>query len=245
MKQSPFPDTSSHGLHVAIVMDEDHHKGRAWSIRQYWDHPRGSDFVSRLVETATSLGIETLTLCSFSSDRWESSAADIGPSMKRFLDNLYTGLTAPPDNDTYIQVIGRRDRFPAQVTDRIEELQNTGKSTHSLTLRLAFDCSSRQMLIEALRHAAKSIPLEKSGDPDLGSFLGEVMGTGQCSPDVDLMIRTGGDHWLGDCLLWESAYAELFFTPKKWLDFTGKDLAEAVREFHSRERRFGNIVLAS
>ena len=245
MKQSTFPDANSRGLHVAIVMDEDHHKGRAWSIRQYWSHPRGSAFVSRLIETASSLGIETLTLCSFSSDRWESSTADVGPLMMRFLDNLYTGPTAPPDSDTCIQVIGRRDRFPAQVNDRIKEFQNAGKSTHGLTLRLAFDCSSRQMLIEALRHAAASIPLEKSGHPDLGGFLGEVMGTGQCSPDVDLMIRTGGDHWLGDCLLWESAYAELFFTPKKWLDFTGKDLAEAVREFHGRERRFGNTVLAS
>ena len=71
------------------------------------------------------------------------------------------------------------------------------------------------------------------------------MGTGPSSPDVDLMIRASGGHWLGDSLLWESAYAELFFTAKKWPEFTGKDLAEAIQEFHRRDRRFGNTVLAS
>jgi undecaprenyl diphosphate synthase len=192
-----------------------------------------------------SLGIDTLTLCSLSSNNWESSATDIGSSMKRFLDNLHAELAAPPDSDICIQVIGRLDRFPPQILDRIEKLQDVGKGTHGLTLRLAFDYSSRQMLIEALRHATVNIPLDKSGHHGLASFLGQAMNTGQSSPDVDLMIRTGGEHWLGDSLLWESAYAELFFTPTKWPNFTDKDLAEAIREFHSRERRFGNIVLAS
>ena len=247
MKQSAFPHTSSRGLHVAIVTDDDHHKAQPWGLRQYWGHPRGSSFVLSLVETAMSFGIDTLTLCSLSSDNWECSATgtDIAPSMKRFLDNLHAELAAPPDSDICIQVIGRRDRFPPQVLDRIEKLQDVGKGTHGLTLRLAFDYSGRQMLIEALRHAAVNIPLDKSGHPTLGSFLGQAMNTGQSSPDVDLMIRTGGEYWLGDSLLWESAYAELFFTPKKWPDFTDKDLAEAIREFHGRERRFGNIVLAS
>ena len=245
MKQSPFPDETPQGLHVAIVMDEDYPEDRTWGLRQYWDDRHGPAFVSRVAEAATNLGIETLTLCSFPLGHWESSREDIGLSMERFLDNLCTELTPRADSNTRVRVIGRQDRLSPRVIDKIEALQYASKSKHSLTLCLAFDYSSREMLIEAVRHATIHTPPEKLACPDLGRSLGAVMGTGPSSPDVDLLIRTSGGHWLGDSLLWESAYAELFFTAKKWPEFTGKDLAEAIQEFHGRDRRFGNTVLAS
>lgn len=124
------------------------------------------------------------------------------------------------DGDVRLSVIGRRDRLPADLLDAIEAAESRTRGCRGLHLRLAIDYSSREAILRASR-----------GTRDQ---LEEVLGT-----PVDLLIRTGGEQRLSDFLLWECAYAELFFTRRMWPEFDGKDLGEAIREFRRRDRRFG------
>jgi undecaprenyl diphosphate synthase len=136
------------------------------------------------------------------------------------------------ENGVRVSVIGRRDRLPPMVLPAIEAAESATRAGKKLHLRLAVDYSSR----DAILNAAKSLKSRATRE-DLSKALG--------GPDVDLLIRTGGEQRLSDFLLWEAAYAELVFTPVMWPDFKASDLAAAVAEFHSRERRFGAVPQAA
>jgi undecaprenyl diphosphate synthase len=142
-----------------------------------------------------------------------------------------------------LRVVGRRDRLAPGIIDAIEWAEQETRGGERLHLRLAVDYSSRYALVEALKRAATLQGLA-ADRPDLAAELGRAMHAEGPSPDVDLLIRTGGEQRLSDFLLWECAYAELLFTPKMWPDFEGEDLAAAMRDFASRERRFGNVQMA-
>jgi undecaprenyl diphosphate synthase len=158
----------------------------------------------------------------------------------RYLRNETAALAR---NDVSLRVVGRRDRLAPEIVAAIERAEADTAAGGTLTLRLAVDYSSRQMLLEALRTAARA-PWPELGRPDVASLLGDAMHAQGPSPDVDLLIRTGGEQRLSDFLLWECAYAELLFTPIMWPDYTGQDLAAALRDFHARDRRFGNVKRA-
>jgi undecaprenyl diphosphate synthase len=142
-----------------------------------------------------------------------------------------------------LRVVGRRDRLAPHLVRAIERAEAETASGRRLTLRLAVDYSSRQMLLEALRGAAHHAGGDLSR-PDVATLLGRAMHAEGPSPDVDLLIRTGGERRLSDFLLWECAYAELLFTPVMWPDYDGAQLAAALRDFHARDRRFGNVARA-
>src|SRR5437588_4717964 len=125
------------------------------------------------------------------------------------------------DNGVRIEAIGRRDRLPGSLVDSLEESESRTAHCTRLRLRIALDYSSRGAIVDAVRHLRGPVSEER---------LAQAMG-----PDVDLLIRTSGEQRLSDFLLWESAYAELIFTPRKWPEFSKEDLAAAVAEFHRRE----------
>jgi undecaprenyl diphosphate synthase len=129
------------------------------------------------------------------------------------------------ENGVRLRVIGRRDRIPPGLRDAIVIAERNTACGRTLDLRLAVDYSSREAIIQA---AARADPTREAFSAALG-------------PEVDLLIRTGGEQRLSDFLLWECAYAEFAFTHKMWPEFTGEDLACAVEEFHSRDRRFGGV----
>jgi undecaprenyl diphosphate synthase len=220
---------------VAVIMDGN---GR-WAVRRGLPrsagHHAGVDAIRRVVEAAPPLGIGTLSLFAFSSDNWARPAEEVQILMAlfgRFLRDEAGPLRA---NEVRLSVIGRRDRLPPEVVSAIaaaEELTARGTRLH---LRVAIDYSSRDAILEAAR-------LGRRDDATRERFairLGEIHGAP--APDVDLLIRTGGEQRLSDFLLWESAYAELFFTARMWPDFHGDDLAAAVAEFRGRDRRFGAL----
>jgi len=231
--------STSASIHVAVIMDGN---GR-WAVRRGLPrsagHHAGVDAIRRVVEAAPQLGIGTLSLFAFSSDNWARPAEEVQILMAlfgRFLRDEAGPLRA---NEVRLSVIGRRDRLPPEVVSAIAAAEALTARGTRLHLRVAIDYSSRDAILEAAR-------LGRRDDATRERFairLGEIHGAP--APDVDLLIRTGGEQRLSDFLLWESAYAELFFTARMWPDFHGDDLAAAVAEFRGRDRRFGALPEAA
>jgi undecaprenyl diphosphate synthase len=230
-------------MHVAIIMDGNGRWAQARGRPREWGHRRGAEAVRRVVEAAPDLGIGTLTLYAFSSDNWKRPASEVALLMKLFQRYLRREPTELAENGVRLRVVGRRDRLAPEVVKAIEHAEAVTAAGRRMTLRLAVDYSSRQALLEAVRLAAQ-IGASDVQHPGIAELLGRAMHAEGPSPDVDLLIRSGGEKRLSDFLLWECAYAELHFTPTMWPDFTHEDLAAALREFAGRERRFGSVALA-
>jgi len=233
--QSTFTSLTP-GIHVAIIMDANGRWAAARGLPRWAGHRAGADAVRRVVEAAPGLGIGTLSLFAFSSDNWKRPADEVRVLMELFVEFLHGEARALADNGVRLSVIGRRERLPANVVTAISAAEaQTARGTR-LSLRVAIDYSSRDAILHAARRLA---PIDTATRESFGGQLAEAQGG--WAPDVDLMIRTGGEQRLSDFLLWESAYAELFFTARMWPDFDAGDLAAAVAEFSRRERRFGAI----
>ena len=225
---SSVSHSSSGGLHAAIIMDGN---GR-WALRRglprIAGHRAGAEALRRTVEAAVKHGVGTLTVYAFSSDNWNRPKEEVGALMKLFLAWLRSEVRRCIDNGVRVTVIGRRDRLPRLMLPAIEECESRTAHGARLHLRLAVDYSARDQLLAAAR-----CPGATANRDALSCALG--------SPDVDLLIRTGGEQRLSDFLLWECAYAELYFTPRLWPDFGPEDLSQALAEFHTRDRRFGGL----
>ncbi|HSG07284.1 MAG TPA: di-trans,poly-cis-decaprenylcistransferase [Longimicrobiales bacterium] len=231
-----------HRFHVAIIMDGNGRWAQARGRSREWGHREGAKAIRRVVEASPDLGIRVLTLYAFSSDNWNRPAREVRALMSLFRRYLSSEADELADRGVRLQVIGRRDRLPVSVLRALEGAEARTAEGRALTLRLAVDYSARQALVAAARAYASS------EGPDVESFersLGEAIHGGEDgAPDVDLLVRTGGEQRLSDFLLWECAYAELVFTPRMWPDFDAGDLTAAVREFRSRDRRFGRVGVA-
>jgi len=225
-------------FHVAINMDGN---GR-WALlrgrRREEGHVAGAAAVRRTVESAPELGITTVTLYAFSADNWRRPRGEVDNLMflfEKYLDSECGRLT---DSNTRFSVIGRRDRLPDSLRCSIAHVEECTSKGTSLHLRVAMDYSAREaMLAAAGRVATGTPPTREAFEQSMYEAIHAPFGT----RDVDLLIRTGGEQRLSDFLLWESAYAELYFTDVLWPDFTGADLAVAVQAFAARDRRYGGI----
>jgi undecaprenyl diphosphate synthase len=223
------------GIHVAVIMDGNGRWALGRGLPRSAGHYAGVDAIRRAVEAAPRIGIGTLSLFAFSSDNWARPAEEVQILMglfERFLREEAGPLRA---HDVRLSVIGRRDRLPSEVVSAISFAEALTARGVRLHLRVAVDYSSRDAILEAARLGRLDNPTRES----FASRLGEAHGAP--APDVELLIRTGGEQRLSDFLLWESAYAEFFFTTRMWPDFHGDDLAAAVAEFRRRERRFGAL----
>ena len=234
--------THGPGIHVAIIMDGNGRWATARGKRREWGHRKGAESVRAVVRTAPDLGIETLTLYAFSSDNWKRPAAEVTVLMQLFRRYLRTEIAELVENGVRLQVVGRRDRLQPDLVQAIEKAEAATAHGTRLSLRLAVDYSSRGLMMEAMRTAATASDIERH---DMAALLGKAMNANGPAPDVDLLIRTGGERRLSDFLLWECAYAELFFTDVMWPEYDGEQLARAIREFSARDRRFGAVAAAS
>jgi undecaprenyl diphosphate synthase len=209
-------------------------------------HIAGARTVRKIVESAPDCGIGTLTLYAFSSDNWRRPSREVALLMRLFRRYLVSEVARCVTNGVRMKIIGRRDRIPDELLRAICNAENATRDGRKLDLRIAVDYSGRDAILRAahaMRHnASTDIETERHTFAHLLSKVDNGVGE---SRDVDLLIRTGGEQRLSDFLLWECAYAELYFTRRMWPEFSPVDLATAVDEFRSRERRFGTVPAAA
>lgn len=221
-------------FHVAIIMDGNGRWATRRGLPRVAGHRAGADAVRRTVEAAPKLGVRALTLYSFSSDNWQRPRPEVSALMELFRNHLRSEASRCASEGIRIRVIGRRDRLDRALLGAIEDAERATAQGATLDLRIAVDYSSRDTI---LRAAASC----DGQEPSRAQFEKRLSG----APDVDLLIRTGGEQRLSDFLLWECAYAELFFLQTMWPDFGEAELQQAVSQFYTRERRFGRLPQAA
>jgi len=237
---------SPRGIHVAIIMDGNGRWAMARGQMRTAGHIEGARTVRKIVEAAPSCGVGTLTLYAFSADNWRRPSREVALLMRLFRRYLVSEVARCVTNGVRMRIIGRRDRIPPELLRAITNAEHATRAGRTLDLRIAVDYSARDAILRAARKVAAH-PVG-AGDLDRDQFaelLSRVDHGIGASRDVDLLIRTGGEQRLSDFLLWECAYAELYFTRRMWPDFSAVDLREAVEEFHARERRFGAVPAAA
>ena len=227
-------------VHVAIIMDGNGRWAERRDLPRSAGHREGIEAVRRVVEAAPDLGIGTLTLFAFSADNWRRPPFEVEILMLLLRQYLRRDVRRLADRGVRLKVIGRRDRLPEGLAQEIANAEADCARGTQLALNVALDYSARDAIANA---AATWLGDDSPGRAAFGNLLAfQGYGTGR---DVDLMVRTGGEKRLSDFLLWECAYAELFFIGTMWPDFGREHLRAALTDFHARERRFGGLAVAA
>lgn len=222
--------------HVAVIMDGN---GR-WATKRYrprvWGHIRGTGVVSDIVQAADDVGLKALTLYAFSTENWSRPVEEVSTLfrlLKKFLLKEKQRILA---NNIKFKIIGEIQNLSQETINLIKELEEETKNNTGLMLTFAFSYGSRSEIIKSVNHFIEANPGKPITEADLDSNMYRSE-TG----DVDLMIRTGGEQRISNFLLWQMAYAELYFTPTKWPDFTSLEFKKIIENVSLRERRFGNV----
>ncbi len=220
------------GVHVAIVMDGNGRWASGRGLPRAAGHAAGVEALRRTVEAAPAAGIAILTVFAFSADNWRRPRDEVDALMALLGTYLFRDTTRLIEAGVRLSVIGRRDRRDPGLVHAIDAAERATRWGTRLWLRVAVDYSSREAILAASQAG--------EGDSNDGFTAALARGIG-ASPDVDLLIRTGGEKRLSDFLLWECAYAELRFIDLAWPDFGEHALDEAMADFAARERRFGAL----
>ncbi|HKW87705.1 MAG TPA: di-trans,poly-cis-decaprenylcistransferase [Candidatus Acidoferrales bacterium] len=229
------------GIHAAILMDGNGRWAEMRGLPRSAGHRAGAEAVRRVVEAAPDAGIRMLTLFAFSTNNWQRSPEEVGALFGVLETYLHREALRADDHGVRISIIGRRDRLPNALITAIDAAESATERNCDLSLRIALDYSSRDAVLRAACWMVSSTEVTQQ---EFSRRLGQVTHSSETSPDVDLLIRTGGEKRLSDFLLWECAYAELYFTDRMWPDFGAADLAAAVHEYRARDRRFGRVPIS-
>ena len=221
-------------MHVAIIMDGNGRWATRRGLPRAAGHRAGAKALTRVVDAAATLGVETLTVFAFSADNWRRPPAEVEALMRLLADYLRDETERHARKGTRLSFIGRRDRLPPGLADEMGRAEAETQAARGLHLRVALDYSARDSISRALGAARGDLARDA-----LARLIAQWPSDG--SPDVDLMIRTGGEKRLSDFLLWECAYAELAFLDLMWPEFTPACLAAVIADFRGRERRFGGL----
>jgi undecaprenyl diphosphate synthase len=224
------------GLHVAIISDGNGRWATARGLPRSAGHRAGAQAARAVIEAAPRLGIHTLSLFALSSANWKRPAAEVTAILRVLHEYLLAETSHCIDQGIRLSVIGRRDRLPATLREAIADSEAATALGTRMRLRLAVDYSARNAIYNA---ACRFYKVTELSQESFSTVLSEVLRGG--STDVDLLIRTGGEQRLSDFLLWECAFAEFVFLPKRWPDFTVSDLEAAVQEFGRRQRTRGAL----
>ena len=235
----PFP------AHVAIIMDGNGRWATRRGLARCAGHVAGARAVRRAVEAARILGIRTLTLYAFSVENWRRPPQEVSALMGLFTEYLLAERERCRAQDIRVTVFGRRDRLAPALRRAIEDVERSTMLGASMDVRFAIDYSARDAIVRAAALAGASRPPGRPTTRErFAHLLARATHAPVAPPDVDLLIRTGGERRLSDFLLWECAWAELVFLDRAWPEFCASDLEDALAEFQRRERRFGALAPA-
>jgi undecaprenyl diphosphate synthase len=225
--------------HLAIIMDGNGRWAKQKGMLRVFGHENGTKSVRRTVEACAKLGIENLTLYAFSTENWNRPQAEVKTLMRLLISSLKKEIKTLQGNNIRLNTIGNLSMLPKTAQAQLLDVIEKTKSNDRMTLTLALSYGSREEIVQAVRAIADKVKnnIISPGGID-ESIINQHLYT-QNLPDVDLLIRTSGEHRISNFLLWQIAYAELYFTDVLWPDFTEDDLHKAIADYQKRERRFG------
>jgi undecaprenyl diphosphate synthase len=230
-------------MHIAIIMDGNGRWATQRGLPRTAGHVEGAKAVRTVVETAARAGVDTLTLYAFSAANWTRPQVEIAALMKLFGQYLFSETRRCVEQSIRVNVIGRRDRLNDNLLRSIEQSERLSASCTGMHLRVAVDYSSQYSILKAAQRAQCLAPEDVDIAPkDFERLLHEVDHSSQAAGQVDLLIRTGNERRLSDFLLWECAYAELYFSECLWPEFDESQFHQALEYYAGRQRRFGGLT---
>ncbi len=225
--------------HIAIIMDGNGRWAKKIGKNRNAGHKAGSKSVEKIVEACTELGVKNLTLFAFSTENWNRPKIEINLLMKLLLLSLNKELDNLNKNDIRFKTIGDLDRLPKKVQSYLIKVTKETQNNTRMTLTLAISYGAREEIINVVKTIGDKVKNNLISLKNIDeSVINQHLYT-HYLPDVDLLIRTSGEKRISNFLLWQIAYAELYFTKKLWPDFSKEDLYEAIINYQKRERRFG------
>lgn len=225
--------------HVAIIMDGNGRWAKKQGFLRAFGHESGTKSVKEIIKASVEIGIENLTLYAFSTENWNRPKLEVDTLMKVLINALKKEVDTLQSHNIKLNAIGNLEMLPKTAQNQLLEVINLTKNNNTMTLTLALSYGSREELTNAVRIISEKVKNNIiSIDAIDDSIINEHLYTHNL-PDVDLVIRTSGEHRISNFLLWQIAYAELYFTDILWPDFKEQDLYEAILSYQKRERRFG------
>ncbi len=225
--------------HLAIIMDGNGRWAKQKGFLRAMGHESGTKSVKVTVETCAKIGVENLTLYAFSTENWNRPKLEVDTLMKLLVGSLKKELKTLQDNNIRLNSIGNLSKLPNSILKELQDVIEKTKNNTRMTLTLALSYGSREELINVVKNISDKVKNNIiSIDTIDESIINQHLYTHNL-PDVDLLIRTSGEHRISNFLLWQIAYAELIFTDVLWPDFTEEHLYEAIISYQKRERRFG------
>lgn len=227
--------------HVAIIMDGNGRWAKEKGNMRIFGHKNGVSAVRDVVEGAVELGIKYLTLYAFSTENWNRPKLEVSALMELMVSTMSSETRKLMDNGIRLNAIGDLTSLPQKVYKKLQVSMAETSNNKGLTLTLALSYSSRWEITNAVRQLVQKVEHGELKSEEINEQLVSANLNTAEMPDPELMIRTGGEFRISNYLLWQLAYAELYFTPKLWPDFRKEDLFHAVIDYQKRERRFGMI----
>jgi undecaprenyl diphosphate synthase len=225
--------------HIAIIMDGNGRWAKQKGLLRAIGHENGTKSVRQTVEASAKIGIENLTLYAFSTENWNRPKLEVDTLMKLLVSALKKEIKTLQDNNIKLNAIGKLSNLPKKVFTELNEVIERTKDNSRMTLTLALSYGSREELLNTIKEISDKVKNNIISSENIDeSIINEHLYT-QNLPDVDLLIRTSGEQRISNFLLWQIAYAELYFTKVLWPDFTQQHLCDAIIEYQNRERRFG------
>lgn len=225
--------------HIAIIMDGNGRWAKEQCKMRVFGHQKGVDAVREVTEAAAEIGIEYLTLYTFSTENWNRSSWEVDALMQLLSSTIRSELKTLTDNNIRLNAIGDLHRLPKYNYDALMDVMHSTSGNDRMTLTLCLSYSGRWDILNAMRKIAADVRSGIVAPEQIDeSRIAKTLSTADM-PDPELLIRTSGELRISNFLLWELAYSELYFTNKYWPDFGKEDLYEAIVNYQSRERRFG------
>lgn len=234
-------ESTSLPRHIAIVMDGNGRWAKKRFMPRIAGHRAGVEAAREIVKSCAKKNIQVLSLFAFSNENWQRPPAEVNYLMRLFLTGLEREVTTLVDNDVQLRFVGDRSRFTEQLQAKINEVEGLTASNNGMVLIIAADYGGQWDICQALRTIALDIEAAKITSTDVNIDLIKSRLSMADLPDPDLFIRTSGELRLSNFMLWQLAYAELYFTDVLWPDFNEEMLNQALAHYASRERRYGMI----